>query len=252
MKEKGSTEKNANQIMMKVCGFIVDKRNLFFLIFGILIVFSAISRKWVGVENSMSYYLPGTTETRQGLDLMEEEFITYGTCNVMIANVSYEQAEDICERLESIGGIFSVDFDDSGEHYTNGSAYYNITFDYVSWGSYSVFAKGMDTSIAVANVLSWVIAVLFAYVTNKLFVFHSYSWKPKHLFREFSLFLSARLGTGVLEIVLVPLLVHWGINQSIFGVKGAVSKVLVSFLVVILNYVFSKLFIFKSQTKEEV
>ena len=130
MKEKGSTEKNANQIMMKVCGFIVDKRNLFFLIFGILIVFSAISRKWVGVENSMSYYLPGTTETRQGLDLMEEEFITYGACNVMIANVSYEQAEDLCEGLESIGGIFSVDFDDSGEHYTNGSAYYNITFDY--------------------------------------------------------------------------------------------------------------------------
>ena len=130
MDKKGSTEKNANQIMLKVCGFIVDKRNLFFLIFGILIVFSAISRKWVGVENSMAYYLPGTTETRQGLDLMEEEFITYGTCNVMIANVSYEQAEDICERLESIGGVFSVDFDDSAEHYTNGSAYYNITFDY--------------------------------------------------------------------------------------------------------------------------
>ncbi|MDE5597424.1 MAG: MMPL family transporter, partial [Lachnospiraceae bacterium] len=116
--------------MLKICGFIVDKRNLFFLIFGILIIFSAISRNWVGVENDMAFYLPGTTETRQGLDLMEAEFITYGTCNVMIANVSYEQAEAICERLERFEGVFSVDFDDSEEHYTNGSAYYNITFDY--------------------------------------------------------------------------------------------------------------------------
>ncbi len=130
MDKEVNEEKNANQAMLKICVFIVDKRNLFFLIFGILIIFSAISRNWVGVENDMAFYLPGTTETRQGLDLMETEFITYGTCNVMIANVSYEQAEAICERLERFEGVFSVDFDDSEEHYTNGSAYYNITFDY--------------------------------------------------------------------------------------------------------------------------
>ena len=51
-----NTKKNGNQAMIKICGFIVDKRNLFFLIFGLLIIFSAISRNWVGVENSMSYY----------------------------------------------------------------------------------------------------------------------------------------------------------------------------------------------------
>lgn len=130
MKNESNTKKNGNQAMLKICGFIVDKRNLFFLLFGILIIFSAISQGWVEVENSMSYYLPGTTETRQGLDLMEEEFITYGTCNVMLANVSYEQAEHVCERLELSEGVFSVDFDDTEEHYTNGSAYYNITFDY--------------------------------------------------------------------------------------------------------------------------
>ena len=125
-----NTNKSDNQAMLKICGFIVDKRNLFFLLFGLLIIFSAISRNWVGVENSMAHYLPGTTETRQGLDLMEEEFITYGTCNVMVANVSYRQAEEICERLEQSPGVFSVDFDDTEEHYTNGSGYYNITFDY--------------------------------------------------------------------------------------------------------------------------
>ena len=130
MEKELNTKKNDNQAMLKICGFIVDKRNLFFLLFGLLIIFSAISRNWVGVENSMAYYLPGTTETRQGLDLMEEEFITYGTCNVMVANVSYEQAEDVCEKLEQTPGVFSVDFDDTEEHYTNGSAYYNVTFDY--------------------------------------------------------------------------------------------------------------------------
>ncbi|MCM1145326.1 MAG: MMPL family transporter [Blautia sp.] len=130
MDKELNKKKNGNQAMVKICGFIVDKRNLFFLLFAILIIFSAISRNWVGVENSMAYYLPGTTETRQGLDLMEEEFITYGTCSVMVANVSYEQAENICSRLEESAGVFSVDFDDTAEHYANGSAYYSITFDY--------------------------------------------------------------------------------------------------------------------------
>lgn len=130
MENEQKKTNGGNQAMIKICGFIVDKRNLFFLLFGILIIFSAIARNWVHVENSMSYYLPGTTETRQGLDLMEEEFITYGTCNVMVANVSYEQAENILDMLENSDGVFSVDFDDTEDHYANGSAYYNVTFDY--------------------------------------------------------------------------------------------------------------------------
>lgn len=130
MENEQKKTNGGNQAMIKICGFIVDKRNLFFLLFGILIIFSAIARNWVHVENSMSYYLPGTTETRQGLDLMEEEFITYGTCNVMVANVSYEQAENILDILENSDGVFSVDFDDTEDHYANGSAYYNVTFDY--------------------------------------------------------------------------------------------------------------------------
>lgn len=118
----------------------------------------------------------------------------------------------------------------------------------VSWGSYSLFARGMGISIAVSNVLSWICAMTFAYITNKIFVFHSYVWKMDFLAKEFGLFASARLGTGILEIIFVPLLVHFGLDQEILGVKGAVSKVLVSFLVVVLNYVFSKLFIFKDST----
>ena len=130
MDNEQKAKNGGNQAMLKICGFIVDKRNLFFLLFGILIIFSAISRNWVNVENSMSHYLPDSTETKQGLDLMEKEFITYGTCNVMVANVSYEQAQSIGRDLEFMPGIFSVDYDDTEEHYHNGSSYYNVTFDY--------------------------------------------------------------------------------------------------------------------------
>lgn len=52
MENELNKKKNSNQAMLKICGFIVDKRNLFFLIFGLLIIFSAISRNWVAVENS--------------------------------------------------------------------------------------------------------------------------------------------------------------------------------------------------------
>ena len=123
-------EEKSSGLMIKICGFIVDKRNLFFLLFGILLIFSVISRNWVNVENSMSYYLPQQTETKQGLDLMEEQFITYGTCSCMVANISYEQGEKIKSKLESIDGVFSVDYDDSTDHYANGSALLSVTFDY--------------------------------------------------------------------------------------------------------------------------
>ena len=93
--------------LYKVCAFIVDKRSLFFLIFILLAVFSAFSRTWVGVENSLAFYLPGTTETKQGIDLMEEEFTTYGACTVMVANVSFDQGQEIADRIAEEEGVFS-------------------------------------------------------------------------------------------------------------------------------------------------
>ncbi len=128
--KSNTNEKKENKALLRTCGFIVDKRNLFFLIFIILGIFSAFSRNWVLVENSLSAYLPATTETKQGLDLMEEEFTTYGSCSVMIANISYSQADSIRKDLENVPGVFTVTFDDTRKHYNNGSALYGITFDH--------------------------------------------------------------------------------------------------------------------------
>ncbi len=120
----------AGGLGVKICSFIVDKRNLFFLIYAILCIFSVIARGWVGVENDLAFYLPSDSETRRGLDLMEEQFITYGSVKVMVANISYEQGLEIQKEIEAIDGVFSCDFDDKSAHYNNGSALFSITFDY--------------------------------------------------------------------------------------------------------------------------
>lgn len=124
----------------------------------------------------------------------------------------------------------------------------------VSWATFAIFTKIVPTftllGITVdhttsANVLSWICAVVFAYITNKLWVFDSKSWKPSVAFKEFWLFVSSRLLTGIIEWVGLPILMAIGFDQSILGIEGMVAKILVSVIVVILNYVLSKLFIFK-------
>ena len=94
--------------IMKVATFIVDRRNLFFLLFGIAIIFSVVSMNWVSVENAMSAYLPDTTETSQGLERMEEQFVTYGTAQVMVTNIPYSEAEKIAERLEGLDTVIML------------------------------------------------------------------------------------------------------------------------------------------------
>ena len=116
--------------MVRAATFIVDRRNLFFLLFGIALIFSVVSMNWVSVENALSAYLPETTETSQGLDRMEEQFITYGTAKVMVTNIPYDEADRIYEALLELDSIIMLDFDNSKSHYNNFSALYGITFGY--------------------------------------------------------------------------------------------------------------------------
>lgn len=119
----------------------------------------------------------------------------------------------------------------------------------VSWGTYSLFVKGFGMSVGVGNVLSWVCAVLFAFVTNKLFVFESKTWAPAIAVREFFSFIGARLITGAIEWVGVPYFSTHGLTYPLFGVKGLLSKVVVSIVVIILNYLFSKFLVFIKKDK---
>lgn len=123
------SKKEETSAMTKLATFIVDKRNLFFLLLAIGILFSLISRNWVTVENDLKAYLPDNSESRQGLDIMEDQFITYGTAQIMVENISSEQAEDIYTELKNISGVQSVDHEAS-EDYKNVSGLFRITFDY--------------------------------------------------------------------------------------------------------------------------
>lgn len=116
--------------MAKLATFIVDKRNLVFLLTVILLIFSAFSRNWVEVESELSAYLPEDSGTRQALDIMEEQFTTLGSAQVMAANITQDQAEALRDQIAGIKGVQGVEYDNTEEHYNNDSALYTVTFDY--------------------------------------------------------------------------------------------------------------------------
>lgn len=122
-------EKNKSSGMEKIASFIVDRRNLFFLIYIFAILFSIFSIGWVQVENDITTYLPDDTETRQGLTVMNDNFVTYGSARVMVSNLSYEKAMSLKEQLEDIDGVTSIGFDNSKDSFNNGSALFSVTFD---------------------------------------------------------------------------------------------------------------------------
>ena len=122
-------EKRTESPMTKIARFIVDKRKAFYLIFIAAFLFCAASINKVQINNDITSYLPAQTETRRGLTIMEEEFITLGSANVMVSNVTYETALELSEKLEGISGVSEVVFDDTQEHYKQSSALFAISFD---------------------------------------------------------------------------------------------------------------------------
>ena len=108
-----SKDTGTTSFFEKLATFIVDKRNLIFFLYACALIFCLFSRSWVRVCNDITEYLPDTTETRQGLTLMEEEFTTFATARVMVSHVTYEMAEDLAEQMEQIEGVSSAVFGSS-------------------------------------------------------------------------------------------------------------------------------------------
>lgn len=121
-------EKNAgSRVMQRVAAWIVDKRNLFFLLYLFALIFCLFSRNWVTVENDVTAYLPQDTETRQGLTVMNDHFLTPATARIMVSNITLETAEQLGEELEQIPDVELVDFDDSEDHYRDAAALYEVS-----------------------------------------------------------------------------------------------------------------------------
>ena len=122
------SEKKSGSFFVKLATFIVDKRNLFFLLYVFALVFCLFSMNWVEVENDVTTYLPEDTETRQGIDAMNANFTTFGSARVMVNNITYETAEQIRDMLEAVEGVDMVTFDDTADHYRDTAALFDVSF----------------------------------------------------------------------------------------------------------------------------
>lgn len=126
----------------------------------------------------------------------------------------------------------------------------------VSWVSFSIFSllltelmKNPITAASVSNIISWFCVIIFAFITNKLWVFKSKSFNKKVLFPEFIKFFLTRLATGILEMLAVPVLMSHGVDQAVFGINGMMAKIIVTLAVIILNYIFARLVVFRKQSR---
>lgn len=122
-------EKKEGNFWLTLANFIVDKRKAIEILFVVAIIFSIASVNKVEVNQDITSYLPAESETKRGLTIMEDEFVTYGIARVMVSNVTYEQADEITKQIEDVPGVKSVVFDDSEDHYRGTNALYDVTVE---------------------------------------------------------------------------------------------------------------------------
>lgn len=113
----------------QVASFIVNKRKAIEILFVCAIIYSIFCINKVQVNQDITSYLPEESETRQGLSMMEEQFVTYGSAKVMVSNITYEQAEGLAGRMELLEGVKSVVLERDEEHYIGTDVLMEVTVD---------------------------------------------------------------------------------------------------------------------------
>ena len=106
---------------------------------------------------------------------------------------------------------------------------------------YAVFTKVFHVNYMISNVISWIGSVSFAYVTNKVFVFKSKCDNDMDVLIEIYQFFKYRVFSFIIDILLMYLFVE------LVNIDDMIAKIIVQVIVIVLNYVFSKLFVFKKK-----
>lgn len=119
--------------------------------------------------------------------------------------------------------------------------FFGVLTTVVNYAVYLPCYNLLGLSATISNIIAWVVAVAFAYLTNKPWVFKSHDWSMKVVLPELSKFVACRVGSGVLETGMIFVFV------DLMGINGNVFKLITSVLVVILNYIGSKLLVFKNK-----
>lgn len=125
---KEQEKKKKGNLWLTVATFIVNKRKAIEILFVLAIIYSVLCINKVQVNQDITSYLPADSETRQGLSIMDEQFMTYGSAKVMLANVTFNQADSLVDSLENVDGVKEVAFDDSSDHFKGTNALFDITF----------------------------------------------------------------------------------------------------------------------------
>lgn len=117
--------------MRKFTDFIVNKRYIILVLFIILSIIAAVLSNKVNINYDIAEYLPSTSETRVGMDIMEEKFkeIKSSSLNVMFKGLSEEQKNEILEYLNNISGVSSIDYDETENYNKDGYTLYVINVD---------------------------------------------------------------------------------------------------------------------------
>ena len=119
--------------------------------------------------------------------------------------------------------------------------FFGVLTTAVNWLIYFPCFNWLRLPAAGSNAIAWVGSVIFAYLTNKPFVFRSHDWSAKTVVPELGKFLSCRIGSGVMETVIIMIAV------DILGGNKYLWKLLTNVLVVIVNYIGSKLLVFRKK-----
>lgn len=123
---------------------------------------------------------------------------------------------------------------------------FGVIVTLVNWVIYAVFVAVIDVGITLSNAVAWFAAVITAFVTNKMYVFENKATGKLDLIKEAIMFLLSRISTGIFEIIAPTVLVFIGFDGMLFGIDAFYAKLIVSIIVVILNYILSKKLVFKN------
>lgn len=115
--------------MHKTARFIVKNRILIMLLFAALCIGCIFTSRFTVVSNDLLGFLPEETETRQGIEAMKGEFVTFATAKVLIKDTAFDDAAQAAESIAGVEGVKAVSFDETRQHYKNNNALIDVTFE---------------------------------------------------------------------------------------------------------------------------
>ncbi len=115
--------------MHRIARFIVEKRIFIFIVFAAFAAYCFFGMSKVNVEYSITAYLPADTDTSIALDIMEDEFTTFGSASMIVRNISFNAAKSLSEEIVELEGVKDLPFENTQEYYSQSTALFNITFE---------------------------------------------------------------------------------------------------------------------------